>query len=234
MRLLLLTVPLLAVTIFAPACASKSASTGPSVVSGKAALATFPRAPSRLVATDERGQVSEANLGADGQFALPLAKGHVYQLALATGDGSTVAVEFPRSSGKLGSSFALHTDGATIRLGSLHYLAGPPAGGFKLLSKKVTKTASEGGGGDCVDCVNDDESTVCDEGDGAEGAGSEGAPKAAEESLSSKSAHVGAPIVAPIATVADGNHELAIGDQNAPDDVAGCDSGGDDQQEGEH
>jgi hypothetical protein len=111
--------------------------------------------------------------------------------------------------------FVLGTDGARLSLGNVPYLAAAPAGGFKVQSTPVQGSST----GDCVDCAGDDQQTSCE--DGSTGGGSEG------ESTTPDSAQQ-----------ADPTQEMAVGDQNAPDQVQGCDSqegdNSDVQQEGEH
>lgn len=226
----LIVVPLIALAGIAAGCASKTAAPAPpSVLSGTAALSSFRSSPSSLVATDETGRASRVALASDGRFSLPLTKGHVYKLALATST-SSIPVAFPRKSGKLSASFALKTDGAAIHLGSVRYLPAAPATGFKVTA--AASPSPSGAQGDCVDCVNDDPKTTCE--DGSEG---EAEAKSSESESSSANAETNAGT-----EQADPNQEMAVGDQNAPDDVTGCDKGGDEQdgdtsnveQTGEH
>ena len=208
------------IALAAVGCASKTgAPVPPTTVSGSAALSTFPRGPTAVAATDEAGLTVSVPLGSDGSFSVSLPKGHTYKLALATAT-TAVPLVFPRQTGKLDLSFVLSTDGAAVRLGAVRYLAAAPTGGFKMLAA-TTATGSQGGSsGDCVDCVNDDQQTTCDSsgGGGSEGEGtsSSGDAKTPEPSSSGETDN---------AEQADPNQEMAVGDENAPDHVIGCEGG---------
>ncbi len=232
---LISSVALLAVV--AGGCASRTGTGGPvpqSAVSGTAALSSFPSPARSLSATDETGRTSSAALAADGGFSLALAKGHTYKLSLKTDHGA-VPLVFPRQTGRLDASFVLGTDGARIALGAVHYLPGAPKGGFHVL---VAAHGSTQQGSNCTDCVNDDQQTSCEDNGGGEGKGSEGESAPGTESGSASSGGGGA---GDNAEQADGSAEMAVGDQNAPDQATGCDNqdgqqGGNDnvEQTGEH
>lgn len=197
----------------AAACSS-SPGARESTVRGTAALQTFAVAPAAIAARDETGRVVRAAVDAQGRFALPLGKGHTYRLVLE-GSGAGVPIVFPRASGMLDATFVLKTNGASLGLGQVRYYPAAPASGFHVLSAKGPAAAPAG---DCVDCVNDDSQVTCD---GSDSTGS-----------------VSEAAVADTAEQADANAELAVGDQNVPAQVAGCDSqegdNVDTQQEGEH
>jgi hypothetical protein len=187
-----------------------------STIQGTAALSTFPSAPSAIAARDEAGRVRRADVDPQGQFALRLLKGHTYRVSLEGAAGS-VPIVFPRGSGRLDASFALHTNGALLELGQVRYYPGAPASGFHVLAVLVGDGAA---GSDCIDCVSDDQHVTCD--------ASEGESTGVESSTSASDT----------AEQADANAEMAIGDQNVPEQVSGCDDQGgdnvDQQQEGEH
>jgi hypothetical protein len=212
--------------VAAVGCAAKTtAPPGPTAISGSAALSTFPKGATGVAATDEAGHTSSVALASDGRFTLSLPKGHTYKLAFMTGTGA-VPLVFPRHTGKLDASFNLKTDGAAVRLGTVHYLAAAPAAGFKVLASMPTQATQQGG--DCVDCVNDDQQTTCEKSDGTddgEAKSSEGEAKKAPESSSGTGETDNA-------EQADPNQEMAVGDQNAPDQVDGC--GGGDGQNGDN
>jgi hypothetical protein len=224
----------LPVAVLAAACGSASkAPPDPSTVSGSAAATTFPSAPSAVTATDEGGRAVRAPVAADGSFSLALAKSHTYTLAFATPTGN-VSIVFPRATGKLDKSFTVKSDGALVRLGRVHYLAKAPAGGFHVTSAaggttpKTEQTGESGDQGNCVDCVNDDGKTSCEAG----GEGGSTAESSSSEATSSETA---------TEAEADPTQEMAVGDQNAPDQVDGCGGegadgadGADVQQEGDH
>jgi hypothetical protein len=184
-----------------------------STVRGTAALQTFAVGPTAIVARDEIGSIVRGAVDGQGRFTLPLSKGHTYRLALE-GSGAGVPIVFPRASGLLDASFVLKTNGASLGLGQVRYYPSAPASGFHVLSAKVPAAAPAG---DCVDCVNDDSQVTCESSDSTEGASEAAGADTAEQ--------------------ADANAELAVGDQNVPEQVAGCDSQEGDnvdrQQEGE-
>jgi hypothetical protein len=195
------------------AVACTNAGVRETTVTGTAALTTFRVAPSTIGARDEAGRVSRAPVDAQGQFALPLAKGHTYRVAFEAAAPS-VPLVFPRSSGKVDETFILKTNGAALRLGQVRYYAGAPATGFHVLAARAPTAAP---GGDCVDCVDDDPRVTCAESE-SEGTAAVPASDTAEQ--------------------ADMKAEMAVGDQNVPGEVDGCDNQEGDnvdlQQEGEH
>jgi hypothetical protein len=203
------TIPLalsLSATAFACGCASAPRE---STVQGTAALSTFPSPPSVALARDESGGVARSKIDRHGQFSLSLAKGHKYRLAFE-GSAATVPIVFPRSSGTIDATFALHTNGANLRLGQVRYYPSLPSGGFHVLAANVPAGTPSG---DCVDCVNDDQQVTCDASE------SEGKSTEVEPTGSAKEAP----------EPADPKAELAVAEQNVPEDVSGCDD-----QEGEH
>src|SRR5581483_9688461 len=117
-----------------------------------------------------------------------------------------VPMVFPRASGRLDLAFALRTDGAALSLGLVRRRGGAPAGGFVIVASKAAEQR------DCTDCVSDDPRTICeDDGESREENGS----------------------MEDDGEQADASAEMAVGDQNVPDQVEGCD-GNDVEQEGEH
>ncbi len=102
-------------------------------------------------------------------------------------------------------------------MGTVRYAPAMPAGGFRVMSTTLPiPSTGNGGSGDCMDCVNDDQQTSCDD-------GSTGAPSAATSDTAEQ---------------ADPTHPLAVGQHNAPEQVGGCqgegEDGADDGQENEH
>ncbi|MDP9150397.1 MAG: hypothetical protein M3O36_10720 [Myxococcota bacterium] len=186
---------------------------GPSVVTGTAALSTFPSTASSVRAIRNDGQIVSAALASDGRFSLTLNKGYTYKLAVGT-SGGFVPLAFPRQTGRIDASFVLSTNGAVVALGNIRYLPSAPKTGFKALYAPVTPGPSSLPA-DCVDCVNDDQQTSCDDGSRGE---TSAEPAAAEQANPTK--------------------ELVVADRNPPAIVNGCDaeSGDEDnvQQEGEH
>jgi hypothetical protein len=105
------------------------------------------------------------------------------------------------------------TNGAHINLGAVRYLAAAPPTGFKVAS--VQLTPADAASGDCVDCVHDDVTTSCADGE-----------QGVEDS-------VGSAAPAANADQADATQEMAVSDRNAPQEVSGCDAESGDQSEGE-
>jgi hypothetical protein len=208
----------LALGVLTVACTNPNARE--STLSGTAALSTFPSAPSSVTARDETGRMTHAAVNAQGLFALPLVKGHTYRVSFDS-SGAGVPVVFPRTSGRLDATFVLKTGGAALRLGQVRHFPGAPAGGFHVLVVQIpTSTPPPGTAttGDCSDCVNDDQNVTC------AGSGSGSDTQAAAS-----------PAANDTAEQADGTGELAVGDQNVPEEVDGCDNSDDNvEQEGEH
>jgi hypothetical protein len=191
-------------------CSAKTVE--PTAVAGAVALSTYRTTPARVIAVDELGKRTSTALRPDGTFVLSLAKVHKYKLAVGVGQ-SNVPVVFPRPSGRLDSTFVVKTNGALVHLGAVRYLAAAPPTGFKVDSVQLTTPAAASG--DCVDCVHDDVTTSCADGE-----------QGAEDSLGSTAA-------AANADQADAMQEMAVSDRNAPQEVSGCDAESGDQNEGE-
>jgi hypothetical protein len=177
---------------------------------------SFPAVPSAVAAIDEAGSTSRTTVAADGSFSLPLAKAHVYKLAVLGGNvggNGAIPVVFPRQSGSLDRSFRLDSDGALIRLGAVRYAPKRPAAGFKALVAPAAQ--------DCTDCVNDDQQVTCAD---ASGSGEAQLSESETSALETETAEQ-----------ADPTQEMAVVDHNAPDEVVGCDTEGDNvNQTGEH
>ena len=208
----------LAIGGLAMACTSPSV--GESTIRGTAALSTFPSAPSIVVARDRSGRSQRATVDAQGQFALPLAKGQTYRLSLE-GGGSSIPIAFPRVSGRLDATFVVNANGALLRLGQVRHFARVPPGGFHVFALQVPSSAPPqeiGAAGNCVDCVNDDQSVTC----GASGSDPESKAQAGADTIDT-------------AEQADPNGELAVADHNVPEELTGCEIDDDNvEQEGEH
>jgi hypothetical protein len=189
------------VALFALACAGRAASTPETHVSGTVALTTYPTTPHTIVATNEKGTALSAPLAANGSFSMALPKGHKYRLAVATSAGA-VPIVFPRTSGSLDAAFSVKSKGGVVGLGTVHYLASAPPGGFKVASANAA-TPAPSSGADCQDCANDDHEVSCSDGQQGHDDGAGGATDANDH--------------------ADANQEMSLAEHNAPDDVEGCD-----------
>jgi hypothetical protein len=213
-----------------------------SKVTGSLTAASFPAAPTAVEAIDETGAKLQAPTDAQGNFQLVLAKGHTYRFAVVLGSGSEPVV-FPRASKRLDTTVRISSGAATIALGAIRHLNAAPVSGFTVKTastgtKPQTENAGEGNDGECVNgviegtgaaCVDDDGKASCDSGNdnGADG-----------ECENGKDAKTGAPCTDAEqgagdgetdddATAADPTKPMAVPDHNAPDNVAGCNEGGD-------
>jgi hypothetical protein len=140
------------------ACAAKSNPAPESVMSGSAALSTFPAAPTSVRLVDETGRASTAPIASDGSFSMTLPRGHTYKVSFVA--ANDVPIVFPRQTGALDTTFSIKSNGARIALGAVRYLAAAPATGFT-----VSAGASHGD-----DEVEDDDKATCDDGSESSGA----------------------------------------------------------------
>lgn len=215
-----------------------------SSVTGALSVASFPSKPTAVDVVDEKGATSRVAVDEQGRFQLSLAKGHTYRFAIAMASGSEPLV-FPRASKRLDTTVHISTGAATIALGTIRHFGAAPANGFAVqsgsgASSAKTQNASSGDGndGECVDgsvkgtgapCADDDAKASCDHGDGQDDNGADG------ECENGKDKKTGAPCADPqgdgetndTSTDADPTKPMAVPDHNAPDDVAGCNEGGD-------
>jgi hypothetical protein len=193
----------------ATACTNPSARE--STLRGTAALSTFSSSPTAVTARDEVGRVARATVDAQGRFSISLAKGHVYGVAVEAAGGS-VPLVYPRVSGRLDATFVLKTNGAALDIGRIRHFAGVPSGGFHVLATQVPSTSAPPSGSESE--VEDGSQMTCDGSD----------------------TKVTVSPAADRAEQADATGDLAVGDQNVPEEVSGCDTqeGDNVEQEGEH
>lgn len=197
---------LAACAVVTAACSSApGASKQTSTVQGTVASATFASAaPSAVDAIDETGARTHVVLAADGAFSMSLAKAHVYRIVAIT-PGGEVPIVFPRTGGRLDTTFRLSSGAAVVRLGSVrHFDAAPPA--FSAIDDGQTQCESGGagaddqGGGDCEDGKDAKTGGPCtDEGQGGDDA--------------------------------DPAKPMAVPEKNPPNDVGGCEDGQDDGEQ---
>jgi hypothetical protein len=161
---------------------------------------------------------------------------------------------FPRTTGKLDTTFRMSGGGAAVALGSVRHYDSAPAGGFmsvgtsKQLLSSEPAPAEGDGDGECEDgvdaatgavCVDDDAEAVCEAGDGdgevdddAEGAESEASDAAeTEEDGECEDGIDAATGAACVDDDADPTGAMAVPEHNAPDDVAGCDEEGEEEDD---
>jgi hypothetical protein len=189
---------------FALGCAAETAPE--TTVHGAALTASYPTAPSGILARNEAGRTASAGLEGDA-FSLRLQSGHIYSLFVVTQSGE-VPVVFPRLSGKLDTSFAVRSRGGVIRLGNVRHMAQAPAGGF-LFAPGAGTDIDFDFDFDCQNCADDNHDVECDD-------GSQGVNDANEVGPSNQ---------------ADGTRELAVPEHDAPESVDGC---GTDEPDGDN
>ncbi len=187
------------------ACASSSAPSKPtSTIQGSVASATFASgAASNIDAVDETGARTRVAVGADGAFTLRVAKSHVYRLVAVTPAGEEPLV-FPRSGGRLDTTFRISSGGAVVALGSVrHFDAAPQA--FSVVDDGQTQCeggasgADDHGDGECENRKDAITGQACaDDGQGPD--------------------------------IVDRAKPMAVPEKNPPNDVAGCDDGQDGEQ----
>lgn len=219
MRMSLFCVGLVAVTS-SIGCASKpTPSVGPTMLQGTAALSSYPSTPRTVVATDESGRASRTAIAPDGSFTLALRRAHTYRVDVIT-DKGTVPMVFPRTSGKVTTTFALKSDGARLSLGAVRYVLRTQPLTLKTRVTKTTTLAirSESGKSEdnCENCGSDDQDVSCEDGSHGRGEGSDAMERGNNE--------------------AGGAGEASIAERNVPESVDGCgvDENDDDHQnEGE-
>jgi len=229
------------IALLAAACSSSKPSNPSSTVEGKIVASTFALgAPSAVDAIDEAGTRTHSAINAaDGSFKLLVAKGHVYRLVAITPTGEQPLV-FPRSGGRLDTTFRISSGAAVVSLGNVRHFDKAPVTGFTVMSATapVASGVQQSGGepGECVDgaimgsgapCVDDEGRTQCE-------GGNSGADDHADgECVNGKDATTGA-------ACADGDQEggaadpaqpMAIPDKNPPNDVSGCNDGENDGEE---
>jgi hypothetical protein len=183
-------------------CSSKDSGGAPteSTVRGTLALSTFSATPTGIQAIDENGAKITGKLAADGSFSLVLPKDHTYRLVVTTASASEPIV-FPRTTGKLDTTFRMSGGGAAVALGSVRHYDSAPAGGFmsvgtsKQLRSSEPAPAEGDGDGECEDGVDAATGAACVDDD------------------------------------ADPTGAMAVPEHNAPDDVAGCDEEGEEEDD---
>jgi hypothetical protein len=174
------------------------------MVRGTLTATSYPTSPITVVARDESGHSSTAAL-TEGAFSVALPSGHTYRLAVVTATGE-VPMVFPRRSGTIDASFAVRSRGALSNLGAVRYLPHAPESGFQF----ATASSQEG---ECVDCADDDNDVICEDGAPDNDTGDDSATS----------------------DQADGTREMAVGEHNPPANIAGCENESDgESDDGEH
>lgn len=206
------------VAVTSTACTSRSPSSpsvGISTLQGTAALSSYPAMPRSIQATDETGRITRADIAADGSFTVELRRAHTYRVDVVT-DRGAVPLVFPRTSGKVTTTFALKSDGARLTLGQVRYTLRTTAVPVEArITKAFTiRTASLGGAGEegnCENCGDDNQEVACEDGSHGNGQSSDDMEGTDDEA---------------------GSHgEASIAEHNVPENVDGC---GDHQDDGEN
>jgi hypothetical protein len=232
----------LALSALAAVACSSTKSNPSSTVEGKVAASTFALgAPTSVDAIDETGARTHAAVsGADGAFKMTVMKGHVYRLVAVTPKGEEPIV-FPRTDGRLDKTFRVSSGAAIVALGNLRHFDKAPPTGFTVKSASAPAAEPAGGAetadgapGECVNgaikgtgapCIDDEGKTSCESGNTGADDQSDG------ECNNGKDATGAACTDAQEGEAADPAQSMAVPDKNPPNDVAGCDDGG--QSEGE-
>lgn len=164
------------------ACSSSTPPDTTSTVRGKLSFASYTMTPTALIAVDESGAQARSDVASDGSFSLSLQKGHTYKLRVAAGPKEEPIV-FPRSTGKLDTTFRVVSGAAVVELGNVRHFAQAPADGFVVMSGQAgSGQSADGQAGECVDgfimgtgtaCADDDGQDVSCEGGSEEAQGEE-------------------------------------------------------------
>ncbi|MBI5532146.1 MAG: hypothetical protein HY898_05505 [Deltaproteobacteria bacterium] len=226
------------VLVMATGCAKTGTTDTTSTVQGKFALSSYASAPTAVVALDEKGAKLQAMVAADGAFSLSLEKGHKYSLRAVVSAVEEPLV-FPRTSGKLDTTFRVVGGAAVVQLGNVRHFDSAPATGFVVMSGQVAPgTTANGEVGECVDgfvkgsgapCADDDGKEVTCEGGGEEG-DNEGEAKAETDpgpdiQCNNGLDPNGQPCVGGDQDTADPQADMSVPEHNPPDAVGGCDDG---------
>jgi len=174
-------VPLLALSfIIVAACGAPG--TGIQVVSGVAALQTFPTPPTSVRAVSSGKVVAEAQLSADGSFSLNLPTGHKYSIEFAAGAVPPVLV-MPRTSGQVDAMFFIRGSAAPFSLGTVRYIGDPGAAAYHYTARSTDASADgDADQNECEDGVDPNSGAVCVDDNDEQGAGECGGEEAAAES----------------------------------------------------
>lgn len=219
------------------ACSTASGGSNTSTLEGSIA-AGFPGHPTAIRATSDTGALVSSPLAKDGSFKIALDKGHSYRLDVI-GSGAEPVV-FPRTSGRLDTTFRVSGGSAHVALGQLRHFDAEPAAGVTMIGK-VTTALSSGAvaSSDCVGgtipstgaaCADDDTSGMTCEAGGTEAEDDTSSSAEVEdgECVNGKDSVTGLactdPPEASDAAAADPASAMAIPDHNVPDDVGGCDT----------
>jgi hypothetical protein len=185
-RLALLTVSM------AAACGSGSSGATPQVVSGKAALSTFPQGVDTVRAVRSGQVIATAPVASDGSFAIQIPAGTGYRIELAAG-ASRAGLVFPRKAGTVDKTFNVRSSGAPFDLGAVRYVGDPTSHTYAFgASSAAAAVGCENGvdpatGAVCVDdaegggscTATDADSVQCENGiDPVTGAPCDGGPDA--------------------------------------------------------
>lgn len=242
----------------ATGCAKQPDTT--STVSGQLAVDSYASKPSTVIAIDERGRRTVAQLDARSRFALSLEKGHSYSLVVVLG-ASEEHLVFPRGGGRLDTTFHVRSGAGTAWIGAVHHVVveaqtafiapGGDAVAISSIRSAVVGTApvpssqtADGAPGECVDgivrgsgqpCADDDAKVSCEDGEGEDEDEGEGAEDGEDDGQDGEcengvDAVTGLPCNDAEETDAPATGPMSVAEHNVPDELGGCDDG----DEGEH
>lgn len=157
---------------------------------------------------------------------------------------------FPRASKRLDTTVRVASGAATVALGAIRHFNAAPTDGFTVKSSssgatKPQTTSGDGNVGECVDgfvkgtgaaCADDDNKASCENGEGENDNGADGEcenGKDAKTGAACTDEQGGAEANDDAASDADPTKPMAVADHNAPDNVGGCNEGGDGDGENE-
>jgi hypothetical protein len=186
-----------------------------STVEGKLELATFTPAPTGVDALDEAGARVSSPLAPDGAFRLTLPKEHVYKLVIVGSQGE-IPIVFPRVPARLDKTFRVSSGNGVVALGVIRHFVRAPDAGFTVRKASAPGAAPDpvvcANGllaGTATPCVEDHEQTACAPGVAVDRDDDE------DEDDDDRAL--------PPEEDADPAQPFAVPEQNAPNDVTGCD-----------
>lgn len=185
------------------ACANTKRSVGETTLQGTTALSSYAATPRSILATDETGRAWSTPIAADGSFSLTLKRAHTYHVDVVT-DAGAVPLVFPRTSGKVTTTFAVKSDGARLSLGAVRFVHTPVVVPFEARISKASglRIASLGNSETDDDGPNDHQDVQC--GDGSHGNGQSSEDMEGDDDQANASG------------------DVSIAEHNVPENVDGC------------
>ena len=161
---------------------------GEQVVSGRAALTSFPTPVSDVQVVRGSQVVTRSAVGSDGSFSLTIPVGTGYELVFA--GSNHVPLVFPRSTGGIDRRFDIRAGGKAFDLGAVRYVGDPSAQTFAFnhvgsTSQALTDpAAADDDNVECEDGIDANTGALCVDDDDEEGAGvCEGSEEADDDNV---------------------------------------------------